>query len=69
MNASVTDSARATDRSGPGASSVTSGSGSHGPTYSSRAVRADFRRSRHRRVTIVVRYAAGERRSAGRAFE
>ena len=31
------------------------GSGSHVPTYSSRVARADFSRSRQRRVTIVVR--------------
>ena len=48
MKASVTDSACASDRSGRGRSSVTIGSGSHGPTYSSRVARADFRRSRHK---------------------
>ena len=33
----------------------------HDPTYSSRLVCADFRRSRHRRVTMVVANAFGER--------
>jgi hypothetical protein len=55
MNASVTDSASAADCSGASRASVSTGSGSHGPTYSSRAARADFSRSRHNRVTMVVR--------------
>ena len=63
MNASDTDSASTAAFSGPGRSSVRMGSGSHGPTYCSRAARADFSRSRHRRVTIVVRNASGERTS------
>jgi hypothetical protein len=69
MKASVTDSASASDCSGSARSSVSTGSGSHGPTYSSRAARADFRRSRQSRVTIVVKYACGDRSSDGRAAE
>src|SRR5258708_12009805 len=37
------------------ASVVSTGSGSQGPIYCSRCTRADFRESRQRRVTIVVR--------------
>ena len=53
--ASVTDSPRSADASGIAASSVRIGSGSQGPTYSSRVARAAFSRSRHKRVTTVRR--------------
>ena len=35
------------------------GSGSHGPTYSSRGARADFSMSRQIRVVMVMRNARG----------
>src|SRR5262245_63178492 len=63
MNASVSDSASATDSSGSGRPSVSTGSGSHGPMYCSRVTRADLRRSSASRVTTVIRYARGERTS------
>ena len=47
--------------------SVTSGSGSHSPTYDSRRARADSSWLTQRRLTIVTRNARGDRMSASEA--
>jgi hypothetical protein len=60
-NARMSDSERCSMVAGLSTSEVRTGSGSQGPMYSSRVARADFSRSRHRRVTMVVAKAFGER--------
>ena len=49
------ESSRATVSATSGARSSGSGSGSHGPTYSSRRARADLSRSMHNLVTTADR--------------
>jgi hypothetical protein len=58
-NARLNRSASATTSAG--SNSETTGSGDHGPTYSTRLRSAERRRSIANRVTTVVRNAAGER--------
>ena len=64
-NAIETDSRRLAVSSALSMASVGTGSGSHGPTYSSRLARADFSRSRQRRVTTVVIQARADSSSSG----
>lgn len=55
-----TPSRRSAESSGPSVPSpVRTGSGSQGPTYSSRRARAEVSRLRHSRVTVLANQAPG----------
>jgi hypothetical protein len=60
VNETDISSASSSRISGDGSESVTIGSGSNGPIYCSRACFAARRRSRHRRVVVVISQATGD---------